>query len=94
MCHSEAKESTILLRREQKFEQELLAIKEGLKKKRKFKKYGKIMERIGSFKERYKVFVFIHLLTSFYPYSLDNGIVGQDFNWQLSQQFCGKQVMY
>ena len=58
LCHSEAKEakeSAILLRREEKFEQELLAIKEGLKKKRKLKKYDKIMERIGRFKERYKV---------------------------------------
>jgi len=58
LCHSEAKEakeSAILLRREQKFEQELLAIKGGLKEKRKLKKYDKIMERIGRFKERYKV---------------------------------------
>ncbi|MCP4457604.1 MAG: IS1634 family transposase, partial [Cytophagales bacterium] len=58
LCHSEAKEakeSAILLRREEKFEQELLAIKEGLKEKRKLKKYDKIMERIGRFKERYKV---------------------------------------
>jgi hypothetical protein len=58
LCHSEAKEakeSAILLRREQRFEQELLAIKDGLKEKRKLKKYDKIMERIGRFKERYKV---------------------------------------
>ena len=58
LCHSEAKEakeSAILLRREQKFEHELLAIKEGLNEKRKLKKYDKIMERIGRFKERYKV---------------------------------------
>jgi hypothetical protein len=58
LCHfeaKEAKESAILLRREQKFEQELLAIKDGLKEKRKLKKYDKIMERIGRFKERYKV---------------------------------------
>jgi len=58
LCHSEAKEakeSAILLRREQKFEHELLAIKEGLKEKRKLKKYDKIMEKIGRFKERYKV---------------------------------------
>lgn len=58
LCHSEAKEakeSAILLRREQKFEQELTAIKEGLKKKRTLKQYDKIMERIGRFKERYKV---------------------------------------
>ena len=58
LCHSEAKEakeSAILLRREQKFEQELLAIKDGLTEKRKLKKYDKIMERIGRFKERYKV---------------------------------------
>jgi hypothetical protein len=58
LCHSEAKEakeSAILLRRERKFEQELLAIKEGLKEKRKLKKYDKIMEKIGRFKERYQV---------------------------------------
>jgi hypothetical protein len=58
LCHSEAKEakeSAILLRREQKFEQELLAIKKGLQEKRTLKKYDKIMERIGRFKERYKV---------------------------------------
>ncbi len=58
LCHSEAreaKESAILLRREQRFEQELSAIKEGLKVKRKLKKYDKIMERIGRLKERYKV---------------------------------------
>ena len=55
LCHSEAKESAILLRREEKFEQELLAMREGLKEKRKLKKYDKIMERIGRFKERYKV---------------------------------------
>jgi len=35
----EAKESAILLRREEKFEQDLLAIKNGLNKKRKLKKY-------------------------------------------------------
>ena len=58
LCRSEAKEakeSAILLRREEKFEQELLAMREGLKEKRKLKKYDKIMERIGRFKERYKV---------------------------------------
>ena len=58
LCHSEAKEakeSAILLSREEKFEQELLAMREGLKEKRKLKKYDKIMERIGRFKERYKV---------------------------------------
>ncbi len=58
LCHSEAKEakeSAILLRREEKFEQALLAIKVGLTEKRKLKKYDKIMERIGRFKERYKV---------------------------------------
>lgn len=58
LCHSEAKEakeSAILLRREERFEQELLAIKKGLNEKRKLKKYDKIMERIGRFKERYKV---------------------------------------
>nr|WP_096895100.1 hypothetical protein [Candidatus Scalindua japonica] len=58
LCHSEAKEakeSAILFRREQKFEQELTAIQEGLKKKRTLKKYDKIMERIGRYKERYKV---------------------------------------
>ena len=58
LCRSEAKEakeSAILSRREQRFEQELLAIKEGLVKKKTLKKYDKIMERIGRFKERYKV---------------------------------------
>ena len=30
-------------------------MREGLKEKRKLKKYDKIMERIGRFKERYKV---------------------------------------
>ena len=45
LCHSEAKEakeSAILLRREEKFEQELLAMREGLKEKRKLKKYGSL----------------------------------------------------
>lgn len=58
LCHSEAKEakeSAILLRREQKFEQELLSTKEGLSKKRKLKNYDKIIEKIGRLKERYKV---------------------------------------
>lgn len=58
LCHSEAKEakeSAILLRREQKFEQELMAIKEGLEKKKTQKKYDKIIERIGRLKERYGV---------------------------------------
>jgi transposase len=58
LCHSEAKEakeSAILLRREQKFEEGLVAIKEGLNTKRKQKKYDKILERIGRLKERYGV---------------------------------------
>ncbi|HHT9130541.1 MAG TPA: IS1634 family transposase [Candidatus Brocadiaceae bacterium] len=58
LCHSEAKEakeSAILLRYEQKFEQELAAIKEGLEKKKTQKKHDKIIERIGRLKERYGV---------------------------------------
>ena len=58
LCHSEAKEakeSAMLLRREQKFEEGLVAIKEGLNTKKKQKKYDKILERIGRLKERYGV---------------------------------------
>ncbi len=58
LCHSEAKEakeSAILLRREQKFEEGLVTIKEGLNTKKKQKKYDKILERIGRLKERYGV---------------------------------------
>ena len=58
LCHSEAKEAkekAILLLKEQRFEQELSAIKEGLAKAKRQKKYDKIIERIGRLKERYKV---------------------------------------
>ncbi len=58
LCHSEAKEAkekAILSLKEQRFEQELLAIKEGLEKTKRQKKYDKIIERIGRLKERYKV---------------------------------------
>ena len=58
LCHSEAKEAkgkAILSLKEQRFEQELLAIKEGLEKAKREKKYDTIIERIGRLKERYKV---------------------------------------
>ena len=58
LCHSEAKEAkekAILLLKEQRFEQELVSIKEGLEKTKRQKKYDKIIERIGRLKERYKV---------------------------------------
>ena len=58
LCHSEAKEAkekAILSLKEQRFEQELLAIKEGLAKTKRQKKYDKIIERIGRLKERYNV---------------------------------------
>lgn len=58
LCHSEAKEAkekAILSLKEQRFEQELLAIKEGLEKAKRQKKYDTIIERIGRLKERYKV---------------------------------------
>jgi transposase len=58
LCHSEAKEAkenAILLSREQKFEQALEAIKEGLGRPKTVKKYDKIIERIGRLKERYGV---------------------------------------
>ncbi len=58
LCHSEAKEvkeKAILFLKEQRFEQELLAIKEGLAKTKRQKKYDKIIERIGRLKERYNV---------------------------------------
>ena len=58
LCQSEAKEAkevAMLLRREQKFDQELLAIQEGLKKNKKLKDHGKVMEKIGRLKERYKM---------------------------------------
>ena len=57
-CHSEAKEAkekAILLRRQERFEKEILTIKEGLKSPKKLKKYDKVLERIGRLKERYKV---------------------------------------
>lgn len=58
LCHSEAKEAkekSILLLKEQRFEQELTSIKEGLAKAKIRKKYDKIIERIGRLKERYNV---------------------------------------
>ncbi len=58
LCHSEAKEAkekAILLLKEQRFEQELASIKEGLEKTKRQKKYDKIIERIGRLKERYNV---------------------------------------
>ena len=58
LCHSEAKEAkekAILSLKEQRFEQELASIKEGLEKTKRQKKYDKILERIGRLKERYKV---------------------------------------
>ncbi len=58
LCHSEAKEAkgkAILSLKEQRFERELLAIKEGLAKAKRQKKYDKTIERIGRLKERYKV---------------------------------------
>ncbi|HHT9111526.1 MAG TPA: IS1634 family transposase [Candidatus Brocadiaceae bacterium] len=58
LCQSEAKEAkegSMLLRREEKFEQGLLAVKEGLKKNKKLKNHGKVMEKIGRLKERYKM---------------------------------------
>ncbi|MBE7445017.1 MAG: hypothetical protein HS132_07130 [Planctomycetia bacterium] len=58
LCHSEAKEAkgkAIPSRKEQRFEQGLLAIKEGLAKVKRQKKYDKTIERIGRLKERYKV---------------------------------------
>lgn len=58
LCHSEAKEAkekSILFLKEQRFEQELVSIKEGLVKTKRQKNYDKIIERIGRLKERYKV---------------------------------------
>ena len=58
LCHSEAKEAkekAILSLKEQRSEPELLAIKEGLEKTKRQKKYDTIIERIGRLKERYKV---------------------------------------
>ncbi|QII11971.1 hypothetical protein KsCSTR_25920 [Candidatus Kuenenia stuttgartiensis] len=58
LCHSEAKEAkekSILSLKEQRFEEALSAIKEGLEKPKRQKKYDTIIERIGRLKERYKV---------------------------------------
>ena len=58
LCHSEAKEQkekAIISRKMQKYEEELVALNQGLKKKRTQKKYEKIFERIGRIKERYGV---------------------------------------
>ena len=64
LCHSEAKEakeSAILLRREEKFEQELLAMREGLKEKRKLKKYDKIWNGLVVLKNDIKLVIYIRL---------------------------------
>ncbi|MGQ3684569.1 MAG: IS1634 family transposase [Candidatus Loosdrechtia sp.] len=58
LCHSEtkeAKEKAMLFQKEQRFEQELLSIREGLSKAKRQRKYDKIIERIGRLKERYNV---------------------------------------
>lgn len=64
LCHSgakEAKERAILARRFTKFEEGLIAIKEGLKKKGTRKGYNRILERIGRLKEKYKVGSLYHI---------------------------------
>jgi len=58
LCHSpfkEAKEKSILGKKMEKFEAELMKINAGLNKQRTIKKYDKILERIGRVKERYGV---------------------------------------
>jgi hypothetical protein len=58
LCHSpskEAKEKSILGKKMEKFEAELIKIDTGLNKKRTIKKYDKILERIGRLKECYGV---------------------------------------
>ena len=58
LCHSEAKEAKeqwIIQRRFTKFEEELTALHEWLKKKRARKKYEYILEKIGRLKEQYWV---------------------------------------
>ena len=58
LCHSEAKEAkgkAILSRKEQRFEQGLLAIKEGLAKVKRQKKYDKTIERIGRLKRYWPI---------------------------------------
>lgn len=58
LCHSiakEAKERAIYQRKIEKFEEALTKLKLGLQKKRTTKRYEKILERIGRFKEQYKV---------------------------------------
>ena len=58
LCHSEAKEAKetkMLAKRFEKFENALRKMKEGLKKKRTQKNYEKIIERIGRLREKYGV---------------------------------------
>jgi len=58
LCYSDIKqkkEAGILLRKQESFEKGLCEINEGLKKKRTIKEEGKISERIGRLKEKYKV---------------------------------------
>ena len=58
LCHSmakEAKERAIYRRKIEKFEEALTKLKLGLQKKGTTKRYEKILERIGRFKEQYKV---------------------------------------
>ena len=58
LCHSiakEVKERAIYQRKIKKFEEALTKLKLGLQKKRTTKRYEKILERIGRFKEQYKV---------------------------------------
>ncbi|MEA1884579.1 MAG: IS1634 family transposase [Thermotogota bacterium] len=58
LCHSiakEAKERAIYQGKIEKFEEALTKLKLGLQKKRTTKRYEKILERIGRFKEQYKV---------------------------------------
>ncbi|MCK5097478.1 MAG: IS1634 family transposase, partial [Desulfobacteraceae bacterium] len=58
LCHSpfkEAKEKSILGKKMEKFEAELIKLDTGLNKKRTIKKHDKILEKIGRLKERYGV---------------------------------------
>ena len=58
LCQSperKAKEEAIKSRRRQRFEMELVSLREGLKRPHTSKKYKSVVERIGRLKERYKV---------------------------------------
>ncbi|MCK5542496.1 MAG: IS1634 family transposase [Desulfobacterales bacterium] len=58
LCHSpfkEAKEKSILGKKMEKFEAELIKIDTGLNRKRTIKKHDKVIERIGRLKERYGI---------------------------------------